>query len=113
MYIVNHFLDLSIAGVDIPDDSADNTTNAASGVGSIGAQVGICQGLYGRAPVGVLVDYFDRGDVFAAQDALNGVGGATSGASGGGGEGGGGGSGSDAGVGGFISKGVNDLKHIF
>lgn len=106
MYIVNHFLDLSIAGIDIPDDSADNTTNAASGVGSIGAQVGICQGLYGRSPVGVLVDYFDRGDVFAAQDALNGLGGgATSGAPGG--------SGSDAGVGGFISKGLDDLTHIF
>ena len=111
MYIVNHFLDLSIAGIDIPDDSADNTTNAVSGVGSIGAQVGICQGLYGRAPVGVLVDYFDRGDVFAAQDALNGFaggGGATSGA-----PTGAGGSGGDAGVGGFITEGVNDLKHIF
>lgn len=114
MYIVNHFLDLSIAGIDIPDDSADNTTNAATGVGSIGAQVGICQGLYGRAPVGVLVDYFDRGDVFAAQDALNGLsagGGAASGALSGGG-GGGRGSGGDAGVGGFISKGISDLKHV-
>lgn len=113
MYIVNHFLDLDIAGIDIPDNSADNTTNAASGVGSIGAQVGICQGLYGRAPVGVLVDYFDRGNVFAAQDALNGLsggGGATTGAPA---PSGGGGSGGDAGMEGFISKGVNDLKNIF
>lgn len=107
MYIVNHFLDLDIAGIDIPDNSADDTTNAATGVGSIGAQVAICLGLYGRAPVGVLVDYFDRGNVFAAQDTLNGLtgsGGATAGAPS---------SGGDAGVEGFISKGVHDLKLIF
>ncbi|KAF6226281.1 hypothetical protein HO133_009147 [Letharia lupina] len=104
MYIVNHFLDLSIGSVDIPDDSADDTTNAATGVGSIGAQVGICEGLYGRAPVGVLVDNFDRGNVFAAQDALNGLGGPIKG---------GGGGGDDGGVGGVISKGINDLKDVF
>ena len=104
MYIVNHFLDLSIGSIDIPDDSADDTTNAATGVGSIGAQVGICQGLYGRAPVGVLVDNFDRGNVFAAQDALNGLGGPTNG---------GGGNVGNGGLDGLITKGVNDLKHIF
>ena len=73
MYIVNHFLDLDLDGIDIPDDVADNTTNAATGVGSIGAQADLCIGLYGRAPVGILVDYFDRGNVFAAQNTLNGV----------------------------------------
>ena len=73
MYIVNHFLDLDLGGIDVPDDAADNTTNAATGVGSIGAQAGICVGLYGRAPWGVLVDYFDKGDVFTAQNTLNGL----------------------------------------
>ncbi len=73
MYIVNHFLDLDLDGIDIPDNAADNTTNAATGVGSIGAQVDLCIGLYGRAPVGILVDYFDQGNVFEAQDTLNGV----------------------------------------
>ena len=73
MYIVNHFLDLDLDGIDIPDDPADSTTNAATGVGSIGAQADICIGLYGRAPWGVLVDYFDHGDVFTAQNALNGL----------------------------------------
>lgn len=73
MYIVNHFLDLDLDGIDIPDDAADNTTNAATGVGSIGAQADLCIGLYGRAPVGILVDYFDRGNVFEAQNTLNGV----------------------------------------
>ncbi|MCJ1460664.1 hypothetical protein MMC28_011046 [Mycoblastus sanguinarius] len=73
MYIVNHFLDLDIDGIDIPDNAADNTTNAATGSGSIGAQADLCIGLYGRAPVGVLVDYFDHGDVFTAQNTLNGL----------------------------------------
>lgn len=73
MYIVNHFLDLGLGDIDIPDDAADNTTNAATGVGSIGAQADICIGLYERAPWGVLVDYFDKGDVFTAQNALNGL----------------------------------------
>lgn len=74
MYIVNHFLDLDVLdGIDVPDNAADNATNAATGVGSIGAQADLCIGLYGKAPVGILVDYFNRGNVFAAQDTLNGV----------------------------------------
>ncbi|MCJ1385483.1 hypothetical protein MMC17_008606 [Xylographa soralifera] len=73
MYIVNHFLDLDIFGIDIPDNAADEQTNAATGSGSIGAQVGICEGLYAYAPKGVLVDYFEKGNVFAAQSAMNGL----------------------------------------
>ena len=73
MYIVNHFLDVEWHGIDIPDRMALDATNAATGVGSIGAQADLCVGLYGRAPVGVLVDYFDHGDVFKAQNALNGL----------------------------------------
>ncbi len=73
MYIVNHFLDISIFGVDIPDRAADPQTNAATGAGSIGAQVAICDGMYVQAPKGVLVDNFDVGDVFTAQKALNGL----------------------------------------
>ena len=73
MYIVNHFLDLNISGILIPNVPADNVTNAATGTGSIGAQVDLCEGLYQRAPKGVLVDNFDKGDVFAAQNAANGL----------------------------------------
>ena len=43
MYIVNHYLDIEIAGILIPDRGAAGTTNAAT---SIGAQVAICEGLY-------------------------------------------------------------------
>lgn len=73
MYIVNHFLDVEWLGIDIPDRMALDTTNAATGVGSIGAQADVCIGLYGRAPFGVLVDYLNHGDVFTAQNRLNGL----------------------------------------
>ena len=73
MYIVNHFLDVEWNDIDMPDRGALRQTNAADGVGSIGAQADLCIGLYGRAPVGVLVDFFDQGDVFTAQDRLNGL----------------------------------------
>ncbi|KAK5120970.1 hypothetical protein LTR85_005754 [Meristemomyces frigidus] len=73
MYIVNHFLDETILSALIPDDAADYTTNAATGNGSIGAQADLCTSTYGRVPNFVLVDMFDRGNVFAAQDRLNGV----------------------------------------
>ncbi|KAL9610140.1 MAG: hypothetical protein Q9167_005141 [Letrouitia subvulpina] len=76
MYIVNHFLDKEIDlfgdKVLVPDRDAAPRTNAAVGKGSITAQTDICENLYGRAPVGVLVDFFDKGDVFGAQDRLNG-----------------------------------------
>lgn len=77
MYLVNHDLDkeYNLLGqtILVPDNEADFTTNAATGEGSIGAQADLCEGIYGRKPNVVLVDMFDRGDVFAAQDALNGV----------------------------------------
>lgn len=73
MYIVNHFLDSDILGILIPDNAADYTTNAATGNGSIGAQADLCTSTYDRVPNFVLVDMFDRGDVFTAQNTLNGV----------------------------------------
>jgi len=73
MYIVNHFLDVDVLGVDVPDTAADSTTNAATGTGSIGAQADLCISLYGINPNFVLVDEFNTGNVFAAQNTLNGV----------------------------------------
>jgi hypothetical protein len=70
MYIVNHFLDISLLSILLPDDPADQTTNSLA---SIEAQANLCVGLYGRQPNFVLVDYFNVGDVFAAQDAMNGL----------------------------------------
>lgn len=71
MYIVNHFLDTDVLGMDLPDRRDVGNTNAW---GSLGVQVGVCEGLYGgRKPKGVLVDYFERGNVWEVQDWLNGV----------------------------------------
>lgn len=73
MYIINHYLDTEMMGMDVPDRRDARKTNAATGSESIGAQVDLCQLEHGRAPKGILVDYFDRGDVFAVQDMLNGL----------------------------------------
>ena len=56
MYLINHFLDKLVAGVPAPDPDNANTTNAVSGVGSLGAQVATCAGQYGRNPNFMLVD---------------------------------------------------------
>jgi len=75
MYLVNRFLDINLfgTGVLVPDRNAASTTNAAIGDGSIGAQSDLCEGLYRRKPNVVLVDYYNIGNVFAAQAALNGL----------------------------------------
>ncbi|KAK5167960.1 uncharacterized protein LTR77_006527 [Saxophila tyrrhenica] len=74
MYIVNHFLDKEVFGSDdvlVPDTDANFETNAATGPGSIGAQVGRCEEKHGRTPNVVLLDMFDRGNWMDAQVAMN------------------------------------------
>ena len=93
MYIVNHFLDIEVGEdvLNIPDDLLDVVvpdeskrllipdhdsnfaTNAATGDGSIGAQAELCKTVWGRWPNVVLVDMFSRGNVFEAQNRLNGL----------------------------------------
>ncbi|RJE20337.1 hypothetical protein PHISCL_07334, partial [Aspergillus sclerotialis] len=67
MYIMSHFLDVEIFGIKVPDRERAPRTNAATGPGSIGAQSTVCEGLYGRDPTVVLVDFVDQGDVLAAE----------------------------------------------
>ena len=73
MYIINHYLDTEMMGMDVPDRRDARKTNAASGSESIGAQVDLCQQKHRRAPKGILIDYFDKGVAFGVQDALNGL----------------------------------------
>lgn len=62
MYIINHFLDLDIFGIEFPDVLALSTTNAASGDGSILAQTDLCESAWsGQKPKAILVDYFEVG----------------------------------------------------
>ncbi|KAJ5106259.1 hypothetical protein N7456_002934 [Penicillium angulare] len=72
MYLVNHYLDVDLFGVDVPDRDAADTTNAATGDGSLGAQATDCEGLYDHAPNVMLADFVDKGDVITAQNNLNG-----------------------------------------
>ncbi|KAJ6621097.1 PLC-like phosphodiesterase [Mycena sp. CBHHK59/15] len=75
MYLINHFLDKIVLGNAAPDIDAANTTNAVSGVGSLGTQVGTCVGDYGRAPNFMLVDFYEYGggSVFQVAATINGV----------------------------------------
>ena len=74
MYIVNHFLDTKMwLGIEIPDRKDVADTNAMTGEGSLGVQVELCGELWGVKPWGVLVDYFEKGEVVKLQNQLNGV----------------------------------------
>ena len=73
MMLVNHFLDTKVlgSGILVPDSGADFQTNAATGPGSIGAQVDLCTSTYGRTPNFVLLDMFNRGTWEPAQHLMN------------------------------------------
>jgi hypothetical protein len=73
MYIVNHFLDVDIFGILVPDRLNAARTNAATGDGSISAQAALCESIYHRPPNFVLVDFVDTGNFLVAQNSLNGV----------------------------------------
>lgn len=73
MYIINHFLDTQIFKMTVPNRRDASRTNAAAGAGSIGAQVELCRELHGNLPSVILVDYFERGEVFKVQSLLNGL----------------------------------------
>src|ERR1700733_1522288 len=61
MMIVNHFLDVDILSILIPDVAADAKTNAATGPGSIGEQADLCISTWQRSPNLILVDNFNVG----------------------------------------------------
>jgi len=72
--LMNHFLDSNSGlGIQIPDTGNITTTNAQTGIGSLGNSTAACAAAYGRAPAFVLVDYFDRGQTLAVVDGINGI----------------------------------------
>jgi hypothetical protein len=72
MYLVNHYLDLKLGNLLVPDRNDAARTNAADGTGwSIGAQVDKCVAKWGRPPNVVLVDYFGRGNALDAAVKIN------------------------------------------
>ncbi|KAG0665651.1 hypothetical protein C6P46_006435 [Rhodotorula mucilaginosa] len=78
-YLINHFLDvnMTLLGTTIPVPATQEleTTNAATGTGSLGAQASECVAQHGYNPTFTLVDYYDVGDgsVFEYTAKLNGV----------------------------------------
>ena len=74
MYIMNHYLDTTTLGMEVPNRRDAKKTNALSGDGSIGAQAELCQTSHGgKKPRVIMVNYFDVGEVLKAQSILNGL----------------------------------------
>src|ERR1700733_11616912 len=61
MMIVNHFLDIDILGIDLPDVAADPSTSAETGRGSMGEQGDFGIPPWERSPNLVLLDNFNIG----------------------------------------------------
>jgi hypothetical protein len=78
MFLMNHFLyDNSLFGIEVTNVTYAATTNAETGLGSLGASVRNCTGVYGKPPSFVMVDWFNMGPAIASVDTANGVTGAT------------------------------------
>jgi hypothetical protein len=78
MFLMNHFLySNGFLGIQQPNATYADTTNAQTGFGSLGTAVQNCTGVYGKPPTFVLVDWFNVGPAMASVDAANGVTGAT------------------------------------
>ncbi|KAF1838191.1 hypothetical protein BDW02DRAFT_586063 [Decorospora gaudefroyi] len=80
MFLMNHFLyQTQLFGIQSPNETYANVTNAQSGFGSLGVGVAECSNVYGKAPNFVLVDFFNVGPAIASVDMANGIDGAVSG----------------------------------
>lgn len=70
MSIVNHFLDVDLLGVKVPDRAHADKTNAINGESGIITQAKRCVGLYDRVPNVILLDFVDRGETMQAERVL-------------------------------------------
>ncbi|KAF2677400.1 hypothetical protein K458DRAFT_446918 [Lentithecium fluviatile CBS 122367] len=77
MFLQNHFLYANQLGIQTPNVTYVNTTNAQTGLGALGVALGNCTAVYGKSANFVLVDFFNVGPAIASVDAANGVSGAT------------------------------------
>jgi len=71
LYMINHFLDTSIFGADLPDLLDATTTNGATSI--LADANGCTKFADGRAPNFVLLDWVDEGQAFQAASTLNGL----------------------------------------
>lgn len=75
MPLQNHFLyDTQLFGIEAPDEANVTSTNApAEKPGNMGDAAKTCRAEWGKAPVFILVDFFDQGPALATIDELNGI----------------------------------------
>lgn len=74
MFLMNHFLySTALFGIQQPNDTYVNVTNAESGFGALGASLENCTEVYGVEPQFVLVDFFNVGPAIASVDRANGI----------------------------------------
>jgi hypothetical protein len=78
MFMQNHFLyENQLFGIQSPNETYANVTNAETGFGSLGESIKKCASVYGKPASFVMVDFFNVGPAIASVDAANGVSGAT------------------------------------
>lgn len=75
MFLMNHFLySTQLFGLQTPNATYVNVTNADTGLGSLGSHLKTCTNEYnGKAPTFVLVDFFNVGPAIKSVDKANGV----------------------------------------
>lgn len=73
MFLQNHFLYANQLGIQTPNATYVNTTNALTGVGALGEAIDKCKAVYGKPASFVLVDFFNVGPAIASVDRANGV----------------------------------------
>lgn len=74
MFLMNHFLySTQLFGIQTPNSTYVNVTNAQTGFGSLGEQIRECTGVYSKPPNFVLVDFFNVGPAISAVDTANGI----------------------------------------
>ncbi|RMZ73613.1 PLC-like phosphodiesterase [Pyrenophora seminiperda CCB06] len=76
MFLQNHFLySNQLFGIQSPNETYANVTNAATGLGSLGEALQACSSVNaGKAANFVLVDFFNVGPAIESVDRVNGVG---------------------------------------
>ena len=74
MYLQNHFLySTQLFGIQSPNNTYVTTTNAATGLGSLGIALNACTAVYGKPANFVLVDFFNTGPAIDSVDRANGI----------------------------------------
>ncbi|KAF2714346.1 hypothetical protein K504DRAFT_366667 [Pleomassaria siparia CBS 279.74] len=77
MFLMNHFLySTAFLGIQTPNSTYANVTNAQTGLGSLGTAITSCTSVYSKPPNFVLTDFVNMGPAIASVDAANDVTGA-------------------------------------